>query len=74
VIVGAVLSILTGPKLAPAAGLSALSVHSPPEETVVVVTVTSVCPLAVSVALPLGPPSVQVKLTRTSLFVHVSAT
>jgi hypothetical protein len=77
-IVGAVLSILIGPKLAPAAELPALSVHVPLELTVVplvlVSAVTSVLPLAVSVALPLPPLSVQAKVTRTLWFVHASAT
>jgi hypothetical protein len=69
---------LTGPKLAPVAVLPALSVQAPLELTVVplalVSAVTSVSPLAVSVALPLPPVSVQVNVTRTLLFVHVSAT
>src|SRR5215211_1003828 len=77
VTVGAVLSILIGPKLAAAAELPASSVQVPLELTVVplevVSAVKSVLPLAVSVDLPLPPVSLQVNVTRTLLFVQVPA-
>ena len=74
-ITGAVLSILTGPKVDAAALFPALSAHVPLNAAVVpLVSVVKSCFWFPDAAVrPLPPVSAHANVTRTSLFVQVSA-